>query len=101
MKTVVLHLVWTRENGGFRKRLRHLQRFLKTEILYPSVDAQKRRFSKAITIWLDIWHLHRWSNVDGQKRCKKVSVDETLFICFQETDNGGFRKRISVDRATV
>ena len=26
-------------------------------------------------------------------------MDEYLFIRFQETENGGFRKRISVDRA--
>ena len=41
----------------------------------------------------------RWSSVDGRKRCKNASVDEKLFIRFQETENGGFRKRISVDRA--
>ena len=41
----------------------------------------------------------RWSSVDGQKRCKNTSVDEKLFIRFQETENRGFRKRISVDRA--
>ena len=43
----------------------------------------------------------RWSSVDGRKRCKNASVDEKLFIRFQETENGGFRKRISVDRALV
>ena len=42
----------------------------------------------------------RWSSVDGRKRCKNASVDEKLFIRFQETENGGFRKRISVDRAS-
>ena len=41
----------------------------------------------------------RWSSVDGRKRCKNASVDEKLFIRFQETENGGFRKRIRVDRA--
>ena len=41
----------------------------------------------------------RWSSVDGRKRCKNASVDEKRFIRFQETENGGFRKRISVDRA--
>ena len=41
----------------------------------------------------------RWSSVDGRKRCKNASVDEKLFIRFHETENGGFRKRISVDRA--
>ena len=35
--------------------------------------------------------------MDGRKRCK----NEKLFIRFQETENGGFRKRISVDRALV
>ena len=43
----------------------------------------------------------RWSSVDGRKRCKNASVDEKLFIRFQETENGGLRKRISVDRALV
>ena len=41
----------------------------------------------------------RWSSVDSRKRCKNASVDEKLFIRFQETENGGFRKRINVDRA--
>ena len=41
----------------------------------------------------------RWSSVDGRKRCENASVDEKLFVRFQETENGGFRKRISVDRA--
>ena len=41
----------------------------------------------------------RWSRVDGRKRCKNGSVGEKLFIRFQETKNGGFLKRISVDRA--
>ena len=43
----------------------------------------------------------RWSSVDGRKCCKNASVDEKLFIRFQETENGGFRKRISVDRASI
>ena len=43
----------------------------------------------------------RWCSVDGRKRYKNASVDERLFIRFQETENGGFRKRISVDRALV
>ena len=38
--------------------------------------------------------------MDGRKRYKNASVDEKLFIRFQETENGGFRKRISVDRAS-
>ena len=40
----------------------------------------------------------RWCSVDGRKRYKNASVDEKLFIRFQETENGGFRKPISVDR---
>ena len=39
--------------------------------------------------------------MDGRKRYKNASVDEKRFIRFQETENGGFRKRISVDRAFV
>ena len=37
--------------------------------------------------------------MDGRKRCKNASVDEKRFISFQETENGGFRKRSSLDRA--
>ena len=36
----------------------------------------------------------RWRSVDGRKRYKNASVDEKLFIRFQETENGGFRKRL-------
>ena len=36
--------------------------------------------------------------MEGRKRCKKASVDEKLLIGFQEKENEGFRKRISVDR---
>ena len=43
----------------------------------------------------------RWSSVDGRKRCKNASVDEKRFIRFQETENGGFRKRISVDMVNL
>ena len=56
------------------------------------------RFKNNQFRWISrIW----WSSVDGRKRCKKASVDEKLFIPFQETENGGFRKHISVDRAKV
>ena len=36
--------------------------------------------------------------MDSRKRCK---MDEKLFIRFQKTENGGFGKPISVDRALV
>ena len=39
--------------------------------------------------------------MDGRKRCENANVDVKLFIRFQETENGGFRKRISVDGASV
>ena len=74
--------VWTGENGGFRKRLRHWH-------WHVPVKKTKRMF----------FIRFRWLSVDGRKRCKNASVDEKLFIRFQETENGGFRKRISVDRA--
>ena len=32
----------------------------------------------------------RWCSVDGRKRYKNASVDQKLFIRFQETENGGF-----------
>ena len=37
--------------------------------------------------------------MDGRKRCINASVDEKLFIRFQETENGVSRKRISRARA--
>ena len=37
----------------------------------------------------------RWSCVDGRKCYKNASVDGKLFIRFQETEYGGFRKRIT------
>ena len=40
-------------------------------------------------------------SVDGQKRCENASVDAELFICFRGTKNGGFQRRISVDRALL
>ena len=32
--------------------------------------------------------------MDGRKRYKNVSVDEKLFIRFQETENGGFENAL-------
>ena len=75
--------VWTGENGCFRKRLRHWHWHVK----------KKQNGCFLIRF--------RWSSVDGRKRCKNASVDGKLFIRFQETENGGFRKRISVDRALI
>ena len=37
--------------------------------------------------------------MDSGKRCEKANVDLNTFMRFQETENGGFRKRISVDGA--
>ena len=39
--------------------------------------------------------------MDGGKRCENAYVDVNTFVCFQETENGGFRKRISLDGALV
>ena len=96
------------KTGGFRKRSLEW-RFFKTEVQRLCVDGRKRRFSKTITsLALARPSLKkngcflirfRWSSVDGRKRCKNASVDEKHFIRFEETENGGFRKRISVDRA--
>ena len=36
----------------------------------------------------------RWCSVDGRKRYKNASVDEKLFIRFQETENGGFENAL-------
>ena len=69
--------MWTGENGGFRKRLRHW---------HWHVPVKKQNGCFLIRF--------RWCSVDGRKRYKNASVDEKLFFRFQETENGGFRKRI-------
>ena len=87
--------MWTGENGGSAS----LCGRAKTEVFENDHVTQ--------------WHWHvpvkkqngcflirfRWLSVDSRKRYKNASVDEKLFIRFQETENGGFRKRISVDKA--
>ena len=37
--------------------------------------------------------------MDGGKRCENANVDVNTLMRFQETENGGFRKRVSVDGA--
>ena len=39
--------------------------------------------------------------MDGRKRCENANVDVNTFMRFQETENGGFRKRISVVGALI
>ena len=117
----------TIENGGFRKRSLEW-RFLKTEVQRLCGRAKTEVFENGGSASLcgrvkteafkndyvtgigmsQLKKLNgcffirfRWSSVDGRKRCKNDSVDEKLFIRFQETENGGFRKCISVDRASV
>ena len=114
--------VYVCENRGFRKRSLEW-RFLKTEVqrLCVGVEnggsaslcgrAKTEGFENDYVNDIGMCQLKkqngcflmrfRWSSVDGRKRCKNASVDEKLFIRFQETENGGFRKRISVDRAIV
>ena len=47
----------------------------------------------------DVFIRFQWSSVDGGKRFEHAYVDVNTFMRFQETENGGFRKRISVDGA--
>ena len=88
-------LVWTGENGGFRKRLRHCSFACSSGNSYfsPSMrSAKKVRSSK------DWWRKRMFLSVfGGRKRCENANVDVNTFMRFQETENGGFRKRISVD----
>ena len=42
-----------------------------------------------------------WYYVDGRKRYENARVDANLFMRFRQNENGGFRKRISVDKARV
>ena len=96
--------MWTGENGGFRKR-----RFSKTEVQRLCGRAKTEVFENDYVTGIGMSQLKkqngcflirfRWCSVDGRKRYKNASVDEKLFIRFQEKENGGFRKRISVDRA--
>ena len=48
----------------------------------------------------DVFIRFRRSSLDGGKRCENANVDVNTFMRFQETENGGFRKRISVDGAS-
>ena len=86
--------VWTGENGGSAS----LCGRAKTEVFENDyvTDIGMSQLKKQNGYFLIRF---RWSSVDGRKGCKNASVDETLFIRFRETENGGFRKRISVDRA--
>ena len=49
----------------------------------------------------DVFIRFLWSRVDGGKRCENANVDANTFMRFQETENGGFRKRISMDGTLV
>ena len=88
------------KNGGFRKRIRvdrasaSLCGRAKTEVFENDYVTGKgmSQLKKQNGCFLMRF---RWSSVDGRKRCKNASVDEKLFIRFQETKHGGF----SVDRA--
>ena len=65
----------------------------------PSMrSAEKVRSSRLVTK-TDVFIRFRWSSVDGGKHCESANVDVNTFMRFQETENGGFRKRISVDGA--
>ena len=88
--------VWTVENGGSaslcgRAKTEVFENDYVNGIGMSQLKKQNGRFLMRF----------RWSSVDGRKRCKNASVYEKLFIRFQETENGGFRKRISVDRALI
>ena len=55
---------------------------------------------KAISVQACVVRIRfQWSSVDGGKRCENANEDVNTFIRFQETENGGFQKRISVDGA--
>ena len=94
--------MWTGENGGFRKR--RFSVFVWTgenggfENDYAFTGIGMSQLKKQNGCFFIRF---RWSSVDGRKRWKNGSVDVKLFIRFQETENGGFRKRISVDMASV
>ena len=75
--------MWTGENGGFRNRLRHWHwhvpvKKIKTDVFLSVFGGQ-------------VWTV--------ENAAKTLVWTKNLFIRFQETENGGFRKRIGVDRA--
>ena len=103
------------ENGGFRKRFPEW-RLLKTQIYRFSVDHNSLFKTNSIASAIGACISNRKNvrakperifgssffspySVDGRKRCENASVDGELFIRFRVTKNGGFQKRISVDRA--
>ena len=49
----------------------------------------------------DVFIRFRWSSVDCGKRCGNANVDVNTFMRFQETEDGGFRRPISVDGALI
>ena len=90
-------LVWTGENGGFRKRLRHCSFACPGGNSYFSPNmrnTEKVRSSK--DWWRKRMFLSRFrrSSVDGGKRCENANVDVITFMRLQETENGGFRNAL-------
>ena len=70
--------MWTGENGGFRKHLRHCSFACPNGNSYFLIPSMR-----------------------SAERCENANVDVNTFMRFQETENGGFQKRISVDGASV
>ena len=62
--------------------------------LYTLILRKRQSLMTKMDVFLSVFGGQVWM-------VKNASVDEKLFIRFQETENGGFRKRISVDRALI
>ena len=83
--------MWTGENGGSAS----LCGWVKMEVFendYVAGIGMSQLKNKT-----DVFLIRfRWSSVDGRKHRKnaRVSVDEKLFIRFQETENGGFQNAL-------
>ena len=84
--------MWTGENGGFCENggSASLCGRVKTEVFENDyVTGQLKTQNGCFFI-----RFSRWSSVDGRKRCKNASVDEKLFIRFQEQKSEVFENAL-------
>ena len=91
-----------RQKGSFSKKLTS-QLIMQAPIASLALleHAYRTEKTSVLTKKASLDHCFSAPSVDGRKRCENASVDEELFIRFWATKNGGFQKRIIVDRAFV
>ena len=91
----------TIENGGVCLRKRRFSKTLSREEVFENGgSASLRGRAKTEVFESDyITGIGMSQLIKNRMFSYHASVDEKLFIRFQETENGGLRKRVSVDRA--